>query len=562
MTPARPLLLAALIPPLLTAGFVARFGVDLPYWDEWVHLQTLVKYEQGTLSWADVFAQYNESRKPVPRLLILGLALVGLSDQRVQMGLSVLLASCTLLAAALLLRHSAPAMLPWVRGLLLLTSSALLLAWSQWQNWLWGIQFICFLPLLGLMLTLLACVVERVPSWGKVAVAVTTAAAASFSFAAGLLLWPVNAVALVLLGRVRVAWLAVYVVAGGLAAWAYFTGYQRPAWVPTWGDALGEPLRLTHYLLVLAGAGLLPRETAVAAQFNPVALATVAGAALIGTGAVLAVLAVARAATGRRDPLGLAWALVFAYGVSALALAALGRSPMGLDTALLSRYATFSLPVAMSVVGLLAGLARRRAGRIAFAAVAGSCIAMVVLGSVAVVPRVEQVHRRQLTGRAMLTFCLTSPDARLTTFVADWPQHPLVVPTAVVLSARGWLHPPVSPDGDPAALPAAGRPARARLSGTTLILDDADVHTVLVVTPGPLPQVARVLHASVAFGTPTPLVELPPLPPGARLLALRGAELRTGPLELRAEATPGRPSPPALPPAGGPAGAVPDDALR
>lgn len=541
-------LLAVVLPPALTALFVARFGVDLPFWDEWVHLQTLVKFDEGTLSWADLFAQYNESRKPVARLVILALALSGLSDQRVQMALSVLSATATLaLLASLVTRLSAPVH-RWPTRLLLPAASTLLLSWTQWQNWLWGIQFICFLPLLGLMLTLRVCVSDRAAEWAKTAVAVATATAAGYSFAAGLLLWPVNALALSWVGRVRLRLLAVYGVCASAALLAYFTGYERPAWVPGWDIALADPARLLHHLLVLAGAGLLPREMAEAAGLTPHLVSAAGGAVVLLGGAAISLRVAAdtfrrsfaRVAPEHRDSPGLlqrVWVVVFVTSVGALVLASLGRSAMGVETALLSRYATFSLPGVLAVLGLMSGLTGSRLGRVAFAAAAGFSVLTAALGSASMLSRVEQVHRRQLTGRAMLTYCLTSPDATLTTFVADWPQHPLILPTAVRLSARSWLHPPVSPDGDPRTLPQRSDPATGVVRGTTLLLDDPEVHTVLIVAPPQTavtpPRVVRVLHAATAFGKPTPFTELPGLPPGSRLLALDGPEMQARPILLR-----------------------------
>lgn len=528
----RLLLACALLPPLLTAWLIARFGVDLPFWDEWVHLQTLVKFEAGTLTWADLFAQYNESRKPFPRLLILLLAHPFAADQRAQMAVTWLLAALTLALIAVLARQSGLHHRPGTHATVLLTASTLLFSWTQWQNWLWGIQFICLLPLACLSAVLVAC---GSPRWGpatRVTLAVVACLIATYSFASGMVIWPLCGLALWAIGGVGWRGLSVFALTGAVAIGVYFHGYVSPAWTPDWSDALADPARFASYVVLLAGGGLVPAEASAAARLHRLLMPAVLGGLVL-----LLALPPAALALLRRDRAAVPWALIAGYALAAMLLAALGRSPFGLDTALLSRYATFSLPAGLAAVALLALRPHSRPVRVTRTALAAALIAATLISSAAVLPRIEDIHRRQLTGRAMLAFCLTSPDARQTTLVADWPQHDLIVPTAVTLSAAGLMSPPVSPDGDPRPLLAPDAPpATARLRDTTLLLDDPDIHTVLIVAPPQpehtAPAVVRVLHAATAFGKDTPFAELPPLPPGAELLALRGSALQAVPIRL------------------------------
>src|SRR5438128_1219761 len=68
------LLLALVLPALLPFNFVYRFGVNLPYWDQWELVPLLAKLHDGQLTLADLTAQHNEHRIFFPRLIMLGLA--------------------------------------------------------------------------------------------------------------------------------------------------------------------------------------------------------------------------------------------------------------------------------------------------------------------------------------------------------------------------------------------------------------------------------------------------------------------------------------------------------
>src|SRR5689334_12373096 len=66
--------LIALIPGLLLFNVIRKFAVNVPYGDEWVYVPLIAKMHAGQVTWRDVWAQHNEHRIGVPRLLTLGLA--------------------------------------------------------------------------------------------------------------------------------------------------------------------------------------------------------------------------------------------------------------------------------------------------------------------------------------------------------------------------------------------------------------------------------------------------------------------------------------------------------
>jgi hypothetical protein len=489
------LVLLGLLPVLLTLGVILTFGVNLPFWDEWVHLQAVVSYEQGRLSFGELIAQYNESRKVFPRLAIIVLGHFSGGDQRAQMLLSWLLACGTLWGVHVLAKRSG---LP---RYFTPVAAVLLMSIVQWQNWLWGIQFVCFTPLAALVLILVLC---RQTS-GRPGVLMVCCAllctVAMYSYANGMLLFVLAAVALKSNPRVRWhdhllplgLWTAAMV-------GAYFTGYARPAWTPTLTDTLADPLRFGGYFLALVGGGLVPKELSAEAGLPTVVIPIVLGIV------TLVLLGVGGLASWRQDRArALPWLLIAAYSLVSLAAAAGGRSPFGVENALLSRYTTFSLPLVVATIGLLFVAGRGQTAQVASLAAVGLTFA----ASVGVLPRIGEVSERQRVGRVMLHFCLTAPQATQTTFVADFPQHPLIVPTAVELSRSGFWSTPISADGDLRPM-LTDHPVRA------------DAIVVAVPGPGGVLRVERVLSRAEA--------DMSKLPPGARLFAVQGSDLAASPL--------------------------------
>src|SRR5438874_2145914 len=81
-------------------AFVALFGTDLPYWDDWNMIPAVVGRQPISLGW--LWALHNEHRIPLPKLLYLGLAWAAGGDLRAGMIFNVLVlgaASALLLAA-------------------------------------------------------------------------------------------------------------------------------------------------------------------------------------------------------------------------------------------------------------------------------------------------------------------------------------------------------------------------------------------------------------------------------------------------------------------------------
>ena len=63
----RSLFLAALLPAIFIVICVAKYGVNVPYGDEWLMIPFLAKDHDHQLAWADLYQQHNEHRIVIPK---------------------------------------------------------------------------------------------------------------------------------------------------------------------------------------------------------------------------------------------------------------------------------------------------------------------------------------------------------------------------------------------------------------------------------------------------------------------------------------------------------------
>ena len=163
--------------------------------DQWELVPVVDKAFQGTLSFADLWAQHNEHRPFFPRIVMVSLAWATGWNTLAEVALNVAIMS--LLVPVLwwttrLWRNQGDGPLPaatWPVASLLVFSPA------QWQNWMWGWQLMFFLPLASNIAGLSLLCRPRA-NWGNWAVAVMLGIVGSYSFGASLLYWPVAIVLL------------------------------------------------------------------------------------------------------------------------------------------------------------------------------------------------------------------------------------------------------------------------------------------------------------------------------------------------------------------------------
>lgn len=311
----------------------ARYGYDVPFWDQWWLLQLIQKTFDGTVSVGDLWITVNEHRVFFPNMVTVALARLSHWNLYFELAFDLCLATATfLLIAWLVLRTEktcgkrGPL---WVLALI----SVLAFSWGQWRNWTWGLHLIIFMSQFLAVGTILLLAMGK-PGRLRFGAACLLAVTATYSFGPGVAIWPTGLAILLYHGvadRKEGALRAgIWVITAALTMAVYFIEYEATETNQRAIEALLSPVSFAAYLGAYIGAPLF--------SYSAVA-ALVAGAAWC----VLFALS-AWALTRNPDvPKGILtpfWGLaLFAFGVAVLT--GFKHAHEGFEHALASRFMTW-----------------------------------------------------------------------------------------------------------------------------------------------------------------------------------------------------------------------------
>jgi hypothetical protein len=442
--------LLALSPAIFLLSLVARYGVDIPFADEWTFAPLLVKAHTHTLAFSDFFAQHNEHRYVFPRLVLIALAEVAHGNVRVQMFLSVFLCGLTSLNLWFILRRTL-SLSTEKRLLLLALLNLVLFSPVQAENWTWGFQFVLFL--INFLLTAgVAVATSELSMPRKFVLCVVIAFVATFSFGNGFLLW-VTTFPLALVFREqpslkrRLVWLAGWGAAFAGAISIYFIHYVKPAHHPSVA-ASGNPVDYFLYVVTFLGAHL-----SQAARTESIVLP-----AILGTFLLIIYVSASGFVVFRGKPLlfgqAVPWIGIGGFALGSALLAALTRIGFGVNQGLDSRYTTFSLCLSVSVIGLAAitgealhsSYGRNERFRHSYLRVETACLTaflfVLFVSAAWGVRSMQALERSRLWGKGALLLGNVVNDAIVyETYLGGWA--PDVLRFANMEDAIGLLHPPM-----------------------------------------------------------------------------------------------------------------------
>jgi hypothetical protein len=309
---------------------IARFGRNIPLAEDWTVVPALTGHQHGFWGW--LWSQNNEHRLPLPRLVYLGLLHIT-HDFRVGMVFNVVVLT---LVAALFVLASRRA-----RGRSSIVDAffpIVLLNLGNWENMFWGWQMQFVLATSLVLLILAVVVAARVPLTPRATlVAAGPIVLLPLVGGSALPMVPASLAALWFLcpplreGRSR----RILIALGGTAlvlVGLYFIGWVRPSWYP---DNPGpRPTAKTTAKLLAMGWG-------PAADWSW-SLAVVGMAAVLGSAALLIVLAVRRGGPDRPRALALG---CFFGGCLVVSLAVgYGRAALVPTQGFPDRYALLAVP--------------------------------------------------------------------------------------------------------------------------------------------------------------------------------------------------------------------------
>ncbi|MEY2483311.1 MAG: hypothetical protein QOK24_1839 [Verrucomicrobiota bacterium] len=337
----------ALVPMVRLTWMVRHYGVEVPTLDDWEMAELIVKAHNGQLAFADLFAQQQEGRTILPKLIFVLSAARGHWDVRDQMMISVVCCWLTAAGIFLLLRRSglnlaALAISFWLIAITIFSP-------AQFELWIFASGFPSFLPGLFIVAGLVA-VGTNLSTFWKFLICAVLATASSFSLPHGLLAWGLTFPALFLIQHLRRwrSWLAAWLVVCAICAAGYFRGYHKPADLPTFAPP-ASAMEYARFILEFLGGGL-----AYSFKDQPETSAAIFGAVQIALFFAALIYSLRRLRDRVFVSRTIPWFALGSYAIGSAVLACLGRVGYGARYALASRYVTFSLFLTIAVIALVA----------------------------------------------------------------------------------------------------------------------------------------------------------------------------------------------------------------
>lgn len=200
--------------------YIASFGVNVVYWDEFSWVPIMHASQTGTLSFSALWALHNADRELFPNLVAIALTRLTHWNDFYFFGLSALLLTFSVCVILWICRKDLVRSPLWFVGVPVLAFTL-----AQYENTLWAYQLAWYIVLAALV-TSLATLLEHTSHWLLwLSVATILGAVASYSSLQGLLVWPAGLVVLMAKGRpilARIAWTTV----GAIAIAIYFIGFS------------------------------------------------------------------------------------------------------------------------------------------------------------------------------------------------------------------------------------------------------------------------------------------------------------------------------------------------
>ena len=262
--------LLSILPIAYCVFFVFLYCYDTPYWDQWWHqLPLILKSIDGTLRFADLWTTTEEHRLFFPNLMFVGLARLShwnpYYELAVLMGFAV--ANFVLVSRLILSTEGALGR----KGTLwyLPVLALLMFSFSQRAIWMWGLHLMATFTSLCMVIAIFL-LSRKTIAVSQVACAAGLAMVTSYSFGAGLTLWPAGLVLLLLHGtnqqRHNIRYVAWWLLAAVLVMLGYFVGYEATPTNESALEVVGSPLGFVLYCFAYLGGPL-------AAYYPPFALA-------------------------------------------------------------------------------------------------------------------------------------------------------------------------------------------------------------------------------------------------------------------------------------------------
>jgi hypothetical protein len=191
----------ALLPAFFLGALIWNYAVDVPHWDQWEYVAFFEKLSVGTLTFSDLFAQQNEYRQFFPNLIFVALGWLTNWDVRYELAISYMLA-CLVSFNVYLLGERTLEGSRTRRLFIWFLANMLIFSPVQRENWLVGMQLVCFMPI-ACVTTCLVIAYSGLRPVLKLLLCICLATISTFSSANGIVCWLILLPLLFLLAEPR-----------------------------------------------------------------------------------------------------------------------------------------------------------------------------------------------------------------------------------------------------------------------------------------------------------------------------------------------------------------------
>ena len=343
-----------ILPAVIMGILILNYSVNVPFWDQWNLMPRLfIKISENSLSWQDLIAQHNESRKLFPRLIFLGLAYLTNWDVRYEM-LATFLLACVVSVNIYRLNRLTINTNP-ISGLLIaFLANLLIFSAIQYDNWFWGIQLVVFMPI-ACITTAISVAYSRLSITLKFLISIVLCIISTFSYSNGMLAWVIVLPVLVLAplkswsDLFKQKWLFFAWVTTFIASLTiYFYDYSQPAQSPGITPAFLHPLQTIQFFLAFLGSPLGSGN-----QIFPLAHSIFIGGVEIAIFFCLCLYLLRHIQDYLLLNRFMGWVMIGVYSIISASITSIGRVGLGLETSLHSKYTTFSLYLIVALIHLL-----------------------------------------------------------------------------------------------------------------------------------------------------------------------------------------------------------------
>ncbi len=418
--------IAMVLPAVLVFYYICKFGLTVPYYDQWELVPQIEKMYHHSLTLSDIWRQHNEHRLLFPKSLMFFLAWLSNWNLFYELCANLVIAALTFLFLLSILRGTSKTVPFWLK----MYFSLMVFSMFQWENWSWGWQIQIFLSVLGSVIAIWA-----VNKWqGKTVGLVVTIAGAvlsSYSFNTGLVTWPAVLVVMLLRKEWRRKHIVILLAACIATVLLYYYNYTKCPSYSFLFFFLGHPFLYARYVLTYLGASL-----GLTYYFAPIT-------AVI----ILALISLAIVNIWRFDKQKLRelapWLAFALYACMAAGVTGVGRTANGWPQAFVSRYTTFSLFLPLSAAVLLwhsmklnfAADKKKRLRNLFFTITIAAVFIVLYVSTCFTGLKDMEIQARRVNGAAI---CLAYPEAANDQFLMRlYPDPNVIRPRIKVLSDLG-----------------------------------------------------------------------------------------------------------------------------